>query len=194
MSSQAIDFIGVINWLARRSLSRKTRSTMSYSVASKIPASSPSLSKTLKAVFPGVRIHTNGDGGMFFVATDRPLLAFVHPPDLANIHPEVLRDTEATYAGVVDPDHAAAVPVAERTHEPPRRGERHRAQVAFPGQFQLRLPRRSFLFFFAFDYFSFIERKNPMAVIDAFRAAFLTIAAFTTAGFFLALSNPLKRI
>jgi EmrB/QacA subfamily drug resistance transporter len=31
-------------------------------------------------------------------------------------------------------------------------------------------------------------------IADAFRAAFLTIAAFTTAGFFLALSNPLRRI
>ena len=27
----------------------------------------------------------------------------MHPPDLANIHPEVLDDTEATYAGIVDP-------------------------------------------------------------------------------------------
>ncbi len=31
-------------------------------------------------------------------------------------------------------------------------------------------------------------------IADAFRAAFLTIAAFTTVGFFLALSNPLRRI
>ncbi len=29
---------------------------------------------------------------------------------------------------------------------------------------------------------------------DAFRAAFLMMAAFTTAGFFLALTNPLRRI
>ena len=31
-------------------------------------------------------------------------------------------------------------------------------------------------------------------IADAFRAAFLTIAGFTTVGFFLALSNPLRRI
>jgi glycosyltransferase involved in cell wall biosynthesis len=37
---------------------------------------------------------------------------------------------------------------------------------------QFRLPHRSFLFFFAFDYFSFIERKNPMAVVAAFKRAF----------------------
>ena len=34
------------------------------------------------------------------------------------------------------------------------------------------LPEDTFLFFFAFDYFSFIERKNPLAVVDAFRRAF----------------------
>jgi hypothetical protein len=31
-------------------------------------------------------------------------------------------------------------------------------------------------------------------IADAFRAAFLMMAAFTTAGFFLAVTNPLKRI
>ena len=34
------------------------------------------------------------------------------------------------------------------------------------------LPTDRFLFFFAFDYFSFIGRKNPMAVVRAFKAAF----------------------
>ena len=62
-----------------------------------------SLNRTLKAVFQAVRVHTSGDGGIFFVASDRPVLEFVHPPDLANIHPQVLRDTEATYTGVVEP-------------------------------------------------------------------------------------------
>jgi hypothetical protein len=37
---------------------------------------------------------------------------------------------------------------------------------------QFRLPYRSFLFFFAFDYSSDIERKNPMAVVAAFKRAF----------------------
>ena len=61
-----------------------------------------SLNKTLKAVFTAVRAHTSGDGGIFFVASERPSLDFVHPPDLRNVHPEVLNDTEATYTGVVD--------------------------------------------------------------------------------------------
>jgi predicted membrane-bound spermidine synthase len=66
-----------------------------------------SLSRTLRAVFPSLRAHTSGDGGIFFVASDRPALDFVHPPDLANIHPYVLRDTESTYTGIVEaaPEH-----------------------------------------------------------------------------------------
>jgi glycosyltransferase involved in cell wall biosynthesis len=34
------------------------------------------------------------------------------------------------------------------------------------------LPADSFLFFFAFDYFSFVDRKNPVAVVRAFKEAF----------------------
>ena len=34
------------------------------------------------------------------------------------------------------------------------------------------LPLEKFLFFFAFDYLSFIERKNPQAVVEAFKRAF----------------------
>ncbi len=38
-----------------------------------------SLNKTLKSVFSSVRLHTSGDGGIFFVAADRLALEFVHP-------------------------------------------------------------------------------------------------------------------
>lgn len=61
-----------------------------------------SLNQTLKAVFRSVMMHTSGDGGIFFAASDRPSLEFAHPPDLANVHPEVLEETRATYAGLVD--------------------------------------------------------------------------------------------
>jgi glycosyltransferase involved in cell wall biosynthesis len=37
---------------------------------------------------------------------------------------------------------------------------------------QFGLPDRNFLFFFAFDYLSYLERKNPMAVVSAFKRAF----------------------
>jgi hypothetical protein len=61
-----------------------------------------SLTRTLKAVFPSVRIYTSGDGGFFYVAGDRAPLDFVHPPDLAGVHPAVLSDTRASYAGLVE--------------------------------------------------------------------------------------------
>jgi len=64
---------------------------------------SASLNRTLKSVFQTVRAHTSGDGGIFFVASDRPVLEFVHPPDLADVHQDVLRDTETTYRNVVEP-------------------------------------------------------------------------------------------
>jgi spermidine synthase len=66
-----------------------------------------SLKKTLKAVFKEVRIHTSGDGGMFFVAADRTPLEFVRQPDFSNVHPYALRDTQDSYSGIVDtePSH-----------------------------------------------------------------------------------------
>ncbi len=62
-----------------------------------------SLDQTLKAVFPSVRAHVSDDGAVFFVASDRPELTFLRAPDLANIHPSVLRDVEAIYAAVAQP-------------------------------------------------------------------------------------------
>jgi predicted membrane-bound spermidine synthase len=62
-----------------------------------------SLYDTLKSVFPGVRIHSNGDGGIFFAAGDRDPLRFVHPPDLQHVHADVLQDTKDTYAGLRTP-------------------------------------------------------------------------------------------
>jgi hypothetical protein len=66
-----------------------------------------SLAKTLKAVFQGVRLHTNGRGAIFFAATDRPDPQFLHQPDLAAVHPEARNDTRAALSGLVDapPDH-----------------------------------------------------------------------------------------
>lgn len=59
-----------------------------------------SLNKTLSSVFPGVRLHDAGNGGMFFVATDRAEPVFVHPPELSNIHPEAQHATDAGFAEV----------------------------------------------------------------------------------------------
>jgi spermidine synthase len=60
-----------------------------------------SLDKTLKAVFPGVRIHDDGLGGIFFAATDRPEPVFVHTPGLEGVHPSAERGTRLGFVNVV---------------------------------------------------------------------------------------------
>lgn len=66
-----------------------------------------SLHRTLAAVFPGVRLHTNGQGAIFFAATDRPDPEFVRPPDLSQVHPYILDDTAIAFGNRVssDPTH-----------------------------------------------------------------------------------------
>jgi spermidine synthase len=63
-----------------------------------------SIEKTLKAVFASVRVHTSGDGGLFFIAGDRSPLQFVHPPNLQHLHPNVLPETQAAYGRTVETD------------------------------------------------------------------------------------------
>ncbi len=60
-----------------------------------------SLSKTLKAVFPSVRLHSNGVGAIFFVAGNRPDLAILHTPDFTKIHPLARHDTQEIFESVV---------------------------------------------------------------------------------------------
>ncbi len=61
-----------------------------------------SLEQTLKAVFPGVRMHSNGDGAIFFVATDHAEPEFVHKQDLAGVHPRAKSDTETAMLRLVN--------------------------------------------------------------------------------------------
>lgn len=65
-----------------------------------------SLTKTLQAVFPGVRLH-DGGGQIYFAATDRPEPEFVNKPDLAGVHPRVWDDAQGAYVTrvVPDPEH-----------------------------------------------------------------------------------------
>lgn len=53
-----------------------------------------SMYKTLSAVFPGVRLHSNGTGAAFFAATARPNPEFVREPDLSGVHPSVVHEVE----------------------------------------------------------------------------------------------------
>ncbi len=66
-----------------------------------------SLNRTLKAVFKAVHMHTSSHGAVFFAASDRADPGFVHTPDFSQVHPQVVRETEAVFFGIVDtpPDH-----------------------------------------------------------------------------------------
>ena len=66
-----------------------------------------SLDKTLKAVFRSVRIHTSGNGNIFFAASDQEEMALKGPPQLSDVHEscrDSVRDAWATVVGA-DPDH-----------------------------------------------------------------------------------------
>ena len=65
-----------------------------------------SLERTLKSVFPGVRLHTDGDG-VFVVATDHANPEFVNPPDLEGAHPAAKAGATAamTHRVETSPEH-----------------------------------------------------------------------------------------
>lgn len=76
---------------------------------------SASLSKTLAAVFPSVRIHAGSRGNTMFVASARRDLAIVRPPSFDGIHGfaradveeafQSLRETEPTHGVVLTDDY-----------------------------------------------------------------------------------------
>ena len=61
-----------------------------------------SLNRTLKSVFPGVRMHTRGEGAIFFAATIRSEPRFVNQPDFSVVHPRVQAEVERIFSSVND--------------------------------------------------------------------------------------------
>jgi spermidine synthase len=66
-----------------------------------------SLDKTLKSVFPGVRIHGTGRGNVFFVASDQAELVVRREPDFESVHPLAREQVREAFAGrlTANPDH-----------------------------------------------------------------------------------------
>jgi len=66
-----------------------------------------SLDRTLKTVFRSVRIHALSGGNVFFVASDQPELAVVHPPDFTQVHSAVRPQVEAAFhrLATANPQH-----------------------------------------------------------------------------------------
>ena len=66
-----------------------------------------SLKKTLRVVFKSVKIHTaDPTGNIFFVASDRPELTFLHKPAQTNVFPGVAREVQTAFEEVVQTDLA----------------------------------------------------------------------------------------
>ena len=65
-----------------------------------------SVEKTLRAVFQGVRVHASQlpFDNIYFVASDRPELAFIRPPDVSGVHPMLRQTVEEIYATRVATD------------------------------------------------------------------------------------------
>jgi spermidine synthase len=60
-----------------------------------------SIGKTLQSVFPGVRLHTNGDGAFFFVARLEDAFASVGPVTLEDTHPDVREEVSLAFTTTV---------------------------------------------------------------------------------------------
>jgi len=70
--------------------------------------STASLEKTLRAVFKSVKVHAESpDGNIFFAASDRKELTFLHEPDQTDVHSTVAGQVAAAFKGVMkaDPNH-----------------------------------------------------------------------------------------
>jgi spermidine synthase len=64
-----------------------------------------SLEKTLQAVFRSVKIHMARHGGnVYFVASDRQPLEFLHQPSWETAHPEVQPTLQSAFVGIVGSD------------------------------------------------------------------------------------------
>jgi spermidine synthase len=68
-----------------------------------------SVHKTLKSVFRSVRIHYAGHGNMLFVASDRPDLSIVHPPDFATVNANCREIVESAFSEMPEPDPKSGI-------------------------------------------------------------------------------------
>jgi len=63
-----------------------------------------SLARTLKSVFPSLRIHGIRGGNTLFVASPRAELAFLHPPLFTDVHPDALDEVRSAFGTQWEPD------------------------------------------------------------------------------------------
>ena len=68
-----------------------------------------SLDRTLRAVFPGVRVHAAGNGNVFFVASDSAHLSPRWRPDLDTVHRYARQDVRDAFEKVVTVDQSNGI-------------------------------------------------------------------------------------
>ncbi|MBI4025833.1 MAG: fused MFS/spermidine synthase [Verrucomicrobia bacterium] len=66
-----------------------------------------SVDKTLQTIFKSVRIHADGSGNVFFVASDQPGLKILRPPNFERVHPVCRKLVETAFAMTprTNPEH-----------------------------------------------------------------------------------------
>jgi predicted membrane-bound spermidine synthase len=63
-----------------------------------------SLSRTLRSVFPSLRVHGARAGNILYVASPRAELTFLHSPDFGDVHPDALAEVREAFNRLWDPD------------------------------------------------------------------------------------------
>jgi len=76
-----------------------------------------SLEKTLRSVFPSLRVHGIRGGNTLFVASPRAELAFLNPPSFAGVHPEALEEVRTAFNTVWEPDAGHGIVLSD-DHNP----------------------------------------------------------------------------
>jgi len=68
-----------------------------------------SLAKTLRSVFPGLKIHGAREANTLYVASPRQDLGMLREPDLSRVHPAALREVREAFATTWETDPGAGI-------------------------------------------------------------------------------------
>ena len=76
-----------------------------------------SLARTLKSVFPSLRVHGIRGGNTLFVASPRAELVILHPPVFTDIHPDALDEVRAAFGAQWEPEPGRGIVLTD-DHNP----------------------------------------------------------------------------
>ena len=76
-----------------------------------------SLARTLRSVFPSLRVHGIRGGNTLFVASPRSELAILHPPVFSAVHPDAIDEVRAAFGSSWDPESGHGIVLTD-DHNP----------------------------------------------------------------------------